>query len=124
MRARDFDSRLDVYRMVQKKGEYGAIVAEYEPVKTIAADRVKHDGRKMIVVGEQFPYYTADYNIRDGNEIKEGWRVKDLDTGIEYEVAACIRDRIKRMITIKCIGVNPNGDDSGRDAEGAEGDLP
>lgn len=110
MRARDFDSRLEVFRLVQTKGSYGEINAEFESVGVIAADRVKYDGKKTIVVAEQYPLYTADYNIRDGNEVKEGWRVKDLDTEVTYEVAARLRDRKKRMFTLKCVGINPNGD--------------
>lgn len=103
---------------MEQSGGYGAIDAVFESVKVIAADRVKNDGRKLIVLGEQYPAYTADYNIRDGHEVKEGWRVKDMDSGVVYEITACIRDRLKRMITLKCVGVNPNGD-CGGNAEGA-----
>lgn len=110
MRARDFDSILEVYRLDQTKGLYGELAAVYNPVGRIRADRVKNDGRKAIVVGEQYPQYTAEYHIRDGNEVKEGWRVRDLDSGTLYEVTARIHDRYKRMYTLKCVGVNPNGD--------------
>lgn len=112
MRARDFDTRLEVQRLTSQGGGFGgAIDAVYEKAGVIAADRVKNDGKKLIVVGEQYPYYTADFNIRDGNEVQEGWRVRDIDSGVLYEVASRIHDRRKRMYTLKCIGVNPNGED-------------
>lgn len=110
MRGRDFDSVLEVFRHIQGKGAYGDITSEYEPTGTIRADRVKNDGKKMIAVGEQYPLYTADYHIRDGNHVEEGWRVKDTDSGVLYEVVSRIHDRQKRMYTLKCVGVNPNGD--------------
>lgn len=117
MRARDFDSRLEVFRLIVVKGKYGALNSEFKSEGIIAADRVKYDGRKMIVLAEQYPLYTADYNIRDGNKVKEGWRVKDLDSGTLYEVTARLHDRQKRMFTLKCVGINPNGD-TDRPAEG------
>lgn len=111
MRARDFDSVLEVFRLDQEKGAYNEINAVFTSIGTIRADRVKHEGRKSIIVGEQYPLYTADYHIRDGNDVREGWHVKDLESGIRYEVIARFHDRAKRMYTIKCTGVNPNDDD-------------
>lgn len=111
MRARGFDSVLEVYELTQKKTElYSEIIAEYIPKGTIRADRVKNDGRRTIILGEQYSLYTAEYYIRDGNIVKEGWRVKDLGSGITYEVVSSIHDREKRMRAIKCERVNPNED--------------
>ena len=123
MRARDFDSVLEVFRMTQKKGEYGEITARFTSSGTIKADRVKNEGRHMVVLGEQYPLYTAEYHIRDGNRLKEGWRVRDLDSDVLYEIIAIIHDRQKRMLTIKCTGVNPNGD-TDRHEQGDQRDLP
>lgn len=110
MRARDFDTKLEVFSLTTKRGEYTALDAVYEKVNIIAADRVKNNGSRAIVVGEQYSSYTADYNIRDGNDVKEGWRVRDLESGVLYQVEARFHDRKKRMYTLKCIGVNPNVD--------------
>ena len=112
MRGRDFDSVLEVFRLTTTVGTFREILPVYEYAGKIKADRVKYDGRKVVVVGEQYPLYTADYNIRDGNKIKEGWRVRDTDSGVTYEVTATLHDRRNRMITIKCVGVNPNGEGS------------
>lgn len=112
MRGRDFDSMLTVYRPVESRGEYGEIAEVFEVVGNIRADRVKNDGRRLTAVGEEFSLYTAEYHIRDGNTVEEHWRVRDMDSGTLYEVAAKIHDRRKRMTTIKCVGVNPNGEES------------
>lgn len=112
MRSRDFDSMLEVFRFTEKKGTYGEITARYESIGTIRADRVKNSGKWNVDLGEQYALYTAEYNIRDGNDVKEGWRVRDLDSGVLYQVESRIHDRHKRMFTLKCSGINPNGDDS------------
>lgn len=118
MRARDFDTELEVFALIEGKGEYGEITSNYESRGKIRADRVKNDGRKMIILGEQYPLYTAEFNIRDGNTVKEHWRVREHDSGTLYEIVALLRDREKRMITLKCAGVNPNGDDIDRHGQG------
>lgn len=118
MRARDFDSVLEVLELTQGKGVYGEITAVYNSRGTIRADRVKNEGRRMIVLGEQFSLYSAEYHIRDGNRVMEGWRVRDMGSGVLYDVVSRIHDKQKRMYTLKCERVNPSGDDTDRHEEG------
>ena len=112
MRGRDFDSVLEVLEMRIEKGVYRDLTAIYDSIGTIRANRVKNEGHKVISVGEQYAYYKASYQLRDGNKVKVGWRVKDMDSGVTYVIEAIIPDRRLRMLTINCIAVNPNGTDA------------
>lgn len=110
MRGRDFDSLLTVYRLETGKGLYGEITSEFIPVGNIRANRVKSSGRRSVAVGEQYPVYTSEYYIRDGNAVREGWRVLDADSKDLCEIVSVIHDRRNRSLLIKCVSVNPNGD--------------
>ena len=59
-------------------GKFGSEKTEYCKVRTVWAERVKISGNRHVEVGELFPDYRAEFNIRDVHPIKENWRVKQL----------------------------------------------
>lgn len=74
--------------------------------RTVAAERVKATGNRSDEVGEHFPDYRAEFNIRDAHPVKENWRVRQLG-GYEYTVTNIIPNIDRGMQTLICERVNP-----------------
>lgn len=79
---------------------------KYEEFRTVAAERVKATGNRSDEVGEHFPDYRAEFNIRDAHPVKENWRVRQLG-GYDYTVTNIIPNIDKGMLTLVCDRVNP-----------------
>lgn len=62
-------------------------------------------GTNTLVVGEHFPDYRVEFNIRDAHEIDENWRVEQLG-GHLYTVANIIPNPDRGMNTLVCDRVN------------------
>lgn len=84
---------------------YGEEANGYEPQRTVWAQRVKQSGYRSEEVGEHFPDYRAEYNIRDTHPVEENWRVKQLG-GLLYTVVAVIPNIDRGMKTLVCERVN------------------
>lgn len=78
---------------------------EYRPTRTVHAERVKASGSRSEEVGEHFPDYRAEFNIRDVHPVKENWRVRQLG-GYEYTVTNIIPNIDRGMKTLICERVN------------------
>lgn len=72
---------------------------------TIHAERVKFSGNRSEEVGEHFPDYRVEFNIRDAHPVKELWRVEQLG-GYLYTVTNVIPNIDRGMKTLVCERVN------------------
>lgn len=77
----------------------------YEETTTVWAERVKMSGTRRIEVGEQFPEYRAEFNIREAHEVGENWRCRQIG-GHEYSILAVIPNRERGFNTLICERVN------------------
>lgn len=84
---------------------YGEESTTYEATRTVWAQRVKQSGSRHDEVGEHFPDYRAEFNIRDAHTVKENWRVQQLG-GCLYTVTAIIPNLDRGMNTLICERVN------------------
>lgn len=56
-------------------------------------------------MGEHFPDHTLTFNIRDGHEVGENWRIKHVG-GFVYDVTN-IEPNLKRgYLTLTCVRIN------------------
>lgn len=105
MRAGAMRERLQVLQPFQDVDHFGAEKTEYKLVNTIHAERVKYKGWRSELVGEHFPDYSVEFNIRDAHEIKEHWRVQHVG-GYLYDVLNIIPNVERGMLTLVCGRVN------------------
>ena len=84
---------------------FGSEKSEYECCGVINAERAKLTGQQSMEVGEEFADYRADFNIRDAQKVKSGWRVLQLGGNL-YEVANVIPNIDRGMLTLQCVRVN------------------
>ena len=77
----------------------------YVAIRTVWAERVKTTGRRSEEVGEHFPDYSVDYNIRDAHPVQENWRVQQLG-GELYMVTNIIPNLDRGYKTLVCVRVN------------------
>ena len=68
---------------------------------TIWAERRKESGYRHDEVGEPFAEHRAEYNIRLGHPVGEGWRVEEIG-GLTYTVVATLPNRARGMVTLIC----------------------
>lgn len=99
------------YKLVLLEPEYtagrmGDKKVTYAERGTIWAERVKMSGNRSNEVGEHFPDYRVEFNIRDAHPVKENWRARQLG-GYEYTVTNIIPNIDKGMLTLVCDRVNP-----------------
>ncbi len=85
---------------------YGNETPIFAEFRTVSAERVRFSGHRSNEVGEMFPDYRAEFNIRDAHPVKENWRVRQLG-GYEYTVVAIIPNLDRGMNTLICERVNP-----------------
>lgn len=105
MRAGELKYKLVLLQPTIIVDAFGAESTIYKEIRTVAAERVKINGSKRIEVGEQFPDYRVDFNIRDAHPVKENWKVRQLG-GYEYTVNNIIPNRQCGMLTLICERVN------------------
>lgn len=89
----------------EETNAYGEETNAYELQRTVRAQRVKQSGNRSEEVGEHFPDYRAEYNIRDAHQVEENWRVQQLG-GYLYTVVAIIPNLDRGMKTLVCERVN------------------
>lgn len=83
----------------------GAETTTYAETCTVHAERVKAKGNRSEEVGEHFPDYAAEFNIRDAHPVQENWRVQHLG-GYLYTVVAIIPNPDRGYKTLLCERVN------------------
>ena len=105
MRAGAMKYRLTLFQPMARTNDYGEEATTYEPTATIWAERVKQSGTRSEEVGEHFPDYHAEFNVRDAHKVEENWRVQQLG-GHLYSVTNIIPNIDKGMNTLVCERVN------------------
>lgn len=97
--------RLKVFEPVSDADKFGEETPDYRYVRTIHAERVKLSGRRSEEVGEHFPDYSVQFNIRDAHQVKENWRVEECG-GYLYTVTNVLPNVDRGMKTLVCERVN------------------
>lgn len=83
----------------------GAETVTYTKTRTVWAERVRATGNMSEEVGEHFPNYTVEFNIRDAHPVQENWRVQQLG-GYLYTVTNIVPNLDKGYKTLLCERVN------------------
>ena len=98
--------RLKTFEPVSDTDQWGdEAPKDYVERNTIHAERVKLSGNRSEEVGEHFPDYRVEFNIRDAHPVKELWRVEQLG-GYLYTVTNVIPNIDRGMKTLVCERVN------------------
>lgn len=97
--------RLTIQEPVIITDDMGGEKPQFVDTRTVHAERVKHTGFRSEEVGEHFPDYRAEFNIRDAHPIQANWRVKQLG-GDTYTVVAIIPNLDKGYKTLVCERLN------------------
>lgn len=105
MRAGALKYKLMLLEPKRTTDRMGAEATTYNPTRTVCAERVRATGNRSEEVGEHFPDYTAEFNIRDAHPIAENWRVQQLG-GYLYTVVAIIPNLDRGYKTLLCDRVN------------------
>ncbi len=105
MRAGEMKYRLRLLQPRTATNDYGEEVSTFVSTRTVWAQRVRQSGHRSEEVGEHFPDYAAEFNIRDAHPIEENWRVQQLG-GELYTVTNIIPNIDKGMKTLVCERVN------------------
>lgn len=105
MRAGALKYKLTLLQPVAATNAYGEEAVTYEATRTVWAERVKQSGGRSEEVGEHFPDYRAEFNIRDAHPIEENWRMQQLG-GCLYTVTKVIPNVDRGMKTLVCERVN------------------
>lgn len=105
MRAGEMKYRLTLLQPMATTNEYGEEATTYTATRTVWAQRVKQSGNRSEEVGEHFPDYHAEFNVRDAHLVEENWRVQQLG-GYLYTVISIIPNLDRGMNTLVCERVN------------------
>lgn len=97
--------RLKLFEPVGDADKWGEETPQYKELRIIHAERVKFSGNRSEEVGEHFPDYRVEFNIRDAHPVKELWRVEQLG-GYLYTVTNVIPNIDRGMKTLVCERVN------------------
>ncbi len=97
--------KLVLLQPVETENDFGERKVSYVQTVTVHAERVKTNGRRSDEVGEHFPDYSAEFNIRDAHTIEENWRVQQMG-GHLYTVTNVIPNIDRGMKTLICDRVN------------------
>lgn len=84
---------------------FGEEDTKYVITRTVYAERVKQTGYRSEEVGEHFPDYNAEFNIRDAHPVEENWRLQQLG-GYLYTITSIIPNIDRGMKTLICVRVN------------------
>lgn len=107
MRAGKMRYRLKTFEPIGVADKWGdEAPTKFAERRTIHAERVKFYGNGSEEVGEHFPDYRVEFNIRDAHPVKELWRVEQLG-GYLYTVTNVIPNIERGMKTLVCERVNP-----------------
>lgn len=98
--------KLELLEPVVAVDSFGEETPSYRATRIVNAERVKTTGNRSDEVGEHFPDYRAEFNIRDAHHVGENWRVRQLG-GYEYTVTNIIPNLDRGMKTLICERVNP-----------------
>ena len=105
MRAGTLKYKLQLLEPKRVTDRMGAERTEYVPTRVVRAERVRATGSRSEEVGEHFPDYRTEFNVRDAHPVKENWRVQQLG-GYLYTVVAIIPNIDRGMNTLVCERVN------------------
>jgi len=105
MRTGGMRHRLTPLKPVRTTNAYGEETTVWEEQPAIHAERVKLSGRRVEVVAEHFPDYSAQYNIRAVHDVEENWRVKEHG-GHLYEITNITPNIERGYKTLFCERVN------------------
>jgi len=97
--------RLRLLHPVASTDKFGAEKTVYELTRTVHAERVKTSSRRSEEVGEHFPDYNTEFNIRAQHPIDENWRVEQIGGHI-YTVTNIVINIERGMQTLICERVN------------------
>jgi head-tail adaptor len=97
--------KLVLLQPVEAENDFGENKITFVETCVVNAERVKTHGRRSEEVGEHFPDYNAEFNIRDAHTVDENWRVQQLG-GHLYTVTNIIPNIDKGMKTLICERVN------------------
>ncbi len=99
------NERIILQKPVRTTDKFGAEKVTWEVVRTVRAERVKMSGRISEEVGERFPGYSVEFNIRYPIRAEEHWRVLHMGGNL-YEITNVIPNRDRQMKTLVCERVN------------------
>lgn len=85
--------------------DFGEEATTYTETRTVHAERVKLSGSRSEEVGEHFPDYRTEFNIRDVHPVAENWRIQQLG-GYLYTVTNIVPNLDKGYKTLICVRVN------------------
>lgn len=105
MRAGALKYRLNLLEPKRVTDRMGAETVTYTKTRTVWAERVRATGNMSEEVGEHFPDYTVEFNIRDAHPVQENWRVQQLG-GYLYTVTNIVPNLDKGYKTLLCERVN------------------
>lgn len=105
MRAGALKYKLELLEPKRTTDRMGAEKVEYAKTRTVWAERVRATGTASEEVGEHFPDYTVEFNIRDAHPVQENWRVRQLG-GYLYTVTNIVPNLDKGYKTLLCERVN------------------
>lgn len=105
MRAGALKYRLKLLRPQRVEDRFGSEDTDYVETRTVYAERVNHSGSRSEEVGEHFPDYRVQFNIRDAHPIAENWRVQQIG-GYLYTVVAIVPNLDRGYKTLICDRVN------------------
>lgn len=105
MRAGTLKYKLTLLEPIRTTDRMGAEKVVYTETRTVHAERVRATGNRSEEVGEHFPDYSAEFNIRDAHPIAENWRVRQLG-GYLYTVVAIVPNLDRGYKTLLCDRVN------------------
>lgn len=105
MRAGPLKYKLMLLEPMRTTDRMGAETTTYTETRTVRAERVRATGNRSEEVGEHFPNYATEFNIRSAHPIAENWRVRQLG-GYLYTVVAITLNLDRGYKTLLCDRVN------------------
>lgn len=105
MRAGALKYKLQILEPSYTEDRMGAKKTEYVERRTVWAERITASGHRSEEVGEHFPDYSVQFNVRDAHPVAENWRVRQLG-GYLYTVTAIIPNLDRGYKTLICERVN------------------
>lgn len=97
---------LERYAPTTETNDYGSERVQWISKGTLRAELVKRSGRLSNEAGELFSDYSAEFRVRYGHDIREGDRVRHLDSGVLYYVTNVMPFRKRGLKVIKVERVN------------------
>lgn len=97
--------RLRLLKPETETSTFGEEKTEYKEQATVWAQLVRSQGYRSEEVGEHFPDYQVEFNIRDAHTVGENWRAQMLG-GYLYTVTNVLPNLDRGYLTLKCTRVN------------------